>query len=225
MAAISIFCILSLNSVRLLYLHGFASGPSSRKAAFFQSRLESAGIPVEIPALDEGDFEHLTVSRQLRLCQRILDDEPAVLIGSSLGGYLAALYGARHSSVAGLVLLAPAFSFANLWEREMNAAELAQWKQNRSMRVFHYGSGTEEAIGYGLLEDARQFESYPDVRQPVLIFHGNQDRSVPIQESVAFARSRPNVELVRLESGHELTDVLEVIWQGLERFLKRFFTP
>ncbi len=206
-------------STRVLYLHGFASGPGSRKATFFRQQLESRGIHVDVPALDQGNFEALTISGMLELCERILDNQPAVLIGSSLGGYLAALYAARHPEVKGIVLLAPAFSFFSLWEREMKPEELAQWKQNGSIRVFHYASGREASLGYELLQDAASFEAYPDVRQPVLIFHGNQDVSVPVQESVRFADSHPDVELVRLESGHELTDVLEVVWQRAETFL------
>jgi pimeloyl-ACP methyl ester carboxylesterase len=206
--------------MRVLYLHGFASGPASRKATFFRQHLEAIGVRIDVPALDEGNFQSLTVSGQLRLCDRILNNEPAVLIGSSLGGYLAALYAARHTEVRGLVLLAPAFSFADYWEREMNAEQLAEWKQKGSISVFHYASGCEVPIGYQLLEDARNFEPYPDVRQPVLIIHGNHDLSVPVQESVRFADSHPNVELVRVESGHELTDVLDVVWQHSKRFLQ-----
>jgi uncharacterized protein len=206
--------------MKILYLHGFASSPASRKATFFAERLRLMGFQVEIPALEAGNFEGLTVSGQLQLAEQTLKNEPAILIGSSLGGYLSALYAARHPEVIGLILLAPAFSFANLWKSEMSAQQLAQWKQNGSIRVFHYGSGREMLIGYGLLEDAACFEPYPAVNQPVLIFHGNQDRAVPVQESIKFSESRPNVRLIRLESGHELTDVLDVIWQRSAEFLK-----
>jgi pimeloyl-ACP methyl ester carboxylesterase len=210
--------------MRVLYLHGFASSPASRKATFFRQHLEEIGVEIETPPLDEGNFERLTISGQLALCERLLHNEPAVLIGSSLGGYVAALYAARHPEVEAVILLAPAFSFPSLWKREMNPSQLAQWKQNGVMHVFHYGSGCERPIGYGLMEDAGRFEPYPDVRQPVLIIHGNQDQSVPVHESVAFAEGRPNVQLVRLESGHELTDVLEVVWQRSEAFLKELRT-
>jgi len=47
---------------RILYLHGFASGPSSSKARYFRGRLEAAGAHVEVPDLAAGDFEHLTLS-------------------------------------------------------------------------------------------------------------------------------------------------------------------
>lgn len=206
--------------MRVLYLHGFASGPSSRKARFFQDRLQSIGLPVEIPCLDRGNFEKVTLSDQLTLCEDILRSEPGVLIGSSMGGYLASLYAAKHPEVAGLILLAPAFAFSRLWDRQLTPEQFTSWKRNGTMSVFHYASGREMPIGYGMLEDARQFPPYPDVRQPMLIFHGNQDASVPVQESVRFADSHPNADLVRVESGHELTDVLESIWVRSEPFLR-----
>src|SRR5271165_1479711 len=96
---------------RIVYLHGFASGPGSKKAQYFARRLLERGVTLEVPDLAEGDFENLTVTRQLQVVERVCGKEAVCLMGSSLGGYLAALYAARHSEVEKLVLMAPAFSF------------------------------------------------------------------------------------------------------------------
>src|SRR5215472_284542 len=48
--------------MRYVYLHGFASSPASRKAQAFAKAFEECEIALEIPALDSGDFEHLTIS-------------------------------------------------------------------------------------------------------------------------------------------------------------------
>ena len=74
---------------RILYLHGFASGPSSGKARFFRHYLEARGAQIEIPDLAAGDFEHLTLTGQLAVIERAANREPVALIGSSMGGYLA----------------------------------------------------------------------------------------------------------------------------------------
>ena len=79
----------------VVYLHGFGSGPGSKKAQFFRERFGSRGIEVLIPELDEGRFENLTLTGQLAVVQRTADGKRVSLIGSSLGGYLAALYAAR----------------------------------------------------------------------------------------------------------------------------------
>src|SRR4051812_186763 len=106
---------------RIIYLHGFASSPASGKARYFAQLLRDAGAAVEIPVLDEGDFEHLTLSGQLGVIERAAPGEPVSLIGSSMGGYLAALYAERHPEVSRLVLLAPAFRFAYRWQERMGA--------------------------------------------------------------------------------------------------------
>jgi hypothetical protein len=80
------------------------------------------------------------------------------------------------------------------------------------MPVYHYGAGRELPLGYSFLEDAEQYEAFPDVQQPCLIFHGASDPVVPIEYSESFEKMRPNTALIRLQSGHELTDVLEEIW-------------
>ena len=83
---------------RIVYLHGFASSPHSSKAQFFARKFAACGVSMEIPQLDEGHFEELTISGQLRVIECAVGDEPAILIGSSLGGYLAALYASRHAA-------------------------------------------------------------------------------------------------------------------------------
>src|ERR1035437_5050357 len=99
----------------LLSLHGFASSTASRTARFFAERLRAAGAPSDIPDLAPTEFEHLTISGQLRVIETAAAGEPVALMGSSMGGYLAAIYAARHPEVSHVVLLAPAFGFARRW--------------------------------------------------------------------------------------------------------------
>ena len=204
---------------RVVYLHGFASSPGSRKATFFSEHLRALGYAVDVPDLAQGDFERLTITGQLRVIEQVACGEPVILIGSSLGGYLAALYAARHLEVERLVLLAPAFGFYQLWMAELPPDRLAAWKQQGTIAFFHYGARQELPLGYQLLEDASRFEPFPRVSQPVLIFHGNQDPSVPVEQSLGFVRVNPNARLVRLNSGHELTDVLARLWEESESFI------
>ena len=142
-----------------------------------------------------------------------------MLIGSSLGGYLAALYAERHPEVERLVLLAPAFGFRELWTSELGLERVEEWRRTGTLSVFHYGAGREMELEYSFLEDARRFEPFPDVRQPVLIFHGSLDRTVPLAQSLAFVQQHANAELVSVESGHELIDVLDSIWLKTQKFL------
>jgi uncharacterized protein len=206
----------------VVYLHGFASGPQSSKAQFFRRKFAASGVRMEIPRLDEGRFEELTISGQLRVIERAVGDGPAILIGSSLGGYLAALYASRHpahSRIEKLVLLAPAFQFLRRWRERYSDQEWERWKSEGFAPVFHYGDGREQRLGYRFVEDAAQYEDEPEFHQPALILHGVRDSVVPAEISRDYAAHHPNTRLVLFESGHELTDVLEPMWLEILTFL------
>jgi uncharacterized protein len=204
---------------RFIYLHGFASSPGSRKARFFEERFRELGIGLEIPDLAESDFRNLTLTAQLNVIARVSANEPVSLIGSSMGGYLGALYAARHPEVEKLVLLAPAFSFASRWPETLGERAMEQWKRTNALKVFHYSEGREVELGYQLVEDARQYEANPDVVQPVLIFQGRNDTVVPPEFAVQFAERHPNARLRLLDSDHELGNVLDEMWMETEEFL------
>jgi pimeloyl-ACP methyl ester carboxylesterase len=208
--------------MNLIYLHGFASGPQSSKAQFFRRRFEELGIAMQIPDLSECNFEGLTISGQLRVIERVAVGEDVFLIGSSMGGYLAALYAARRPEVKKLVLLAPAFGFARRWPAMLGAEKVSEWRRTGWLPVYHYGDKVERRVGYDLLEDAGKYEDYPDISQPALVFHGRRDNVVPVEYSEEFAARHPQVRLRVMESGHELIDVLEEMWAEIVKvFISR----
>ena len=208
--------------VRIVYLHGFASSPQSGKAQYFRRRFAERGIALEIPQLDRGDFSSLTITGQLEVVQQAVANRPAVLMGSSLGGYIAGLYAARHPEIERLVLMAPAFQFASRWRERYSQQELALWQATGSYPIFHYGQQREVPLSYRFVEDAQQYEDEPEFGQPALVFHGKRDPVVPVTVSEIYAARRPNITLRVLDSGHELTDVVEEMWAQTAGFLDQF---
>jgi uncharacterized protein len=209
---------------RIVYFHGFASGPSSRKAQFFRDQFARKGISLEIPNLDEGDFENLTISGQLGVIDRLAAGEPITLMGSSMGGYLAALYAARHPEVDRLVLLAPAFRFAERWQLSLGEEAMAIWRRTGKLPVFHYSAGQTRFLGTRIIDDAFGFEAMPDFRQPALILHGEQDPVVPAAYSQEFTATHPNARLLTYQAGHELVEVLDSLWAETWKFLADVLT-
>jgi uncharacterized protein len=205
----------------LVYLHGFASGPASTKAQFFRARFAERGVDLVVPDL-APDFTHLTVSSMLAIVEPLVAREPAILLGSSLGGYLATLVAERHPDrVRGLVLFAPAFGFAARFAASMTPEALARWRAKGLWRVYHYGRKREEPLSIELLDDGRRYPEEPDPRCPALVFAGRKDDAVPMASAETFVRDRAERELVVMDTGHEMTDVLEPMWERTVAFLER----
>jgi pimeloyl-ACP methyl ester carboxylesterase len=140
--------------------------------------------------------------------------EPVSLIGSSMGGYVAALYAARHPEVERLVLLAPAFGLARAWAA---APEAESWRRTGFLDVYHYGEKRKRRLGYQLIEDALRYDDFPDFPQPALIFI--HDAVVAPGLSGQFSGTHPNARLRLLNSDHGLLSVLDGIWQETGPFL------
>jgi len=186
----------------------------------FAERLLALGVEVEIPDLECGDFRGLTVTKMLRIVEQKIADGPVVLMGSSLGGYVAALFAFLHpGQVQKLVLLAPAFGFADRWLAELGVEAAQGWRQTGALKLPHYGRGEEAEIGWGLIEDAMRYPANPPCEQPVLVFHGLNDEVVPVAAARLWCASREGARLVELASGHELTDVFEPMWAEARPFI------
>jgi len=204
-----------------IYLHGFASSPDSAKAIYLCDRFRELQIPLTIPDLNQDDFTHLTMTRQLRQVEAAFPPSPreVTLIGSSFGGLASARLGEKHLQCKKLVLLAPAFGFLSLWLSVLGEETVKLWQQEGYLSVYHYGCKRSLPLGYNFVLDLNQ---YPDTQLqrpiPTLIIHGLQDEVIPIQASRDFAASRPWVKLIELDSDHSLVNVIPEIWQEIQVF-------
>ena len=173
------------------------------------------------PALDGGDFAHLTITRMLTIVEAAVNGGQVVLMGSSLGGYVAALYASQHpEQVERMIALAPAFRFLERWQHRFTPQQLDEWRQRGSLPVYHYGTKSEQPLSYQRIDDAAQYPPEPAFPQPTLILHGTADEVVPSSGSEELAAQRSNITLKLFSSGHELTDVLDQLWQQTARFLQ-----
>jgi pimeloyl-ACP methyl ester carboxylesterase len=213
-----------------VYLHGFASSPGSQKARVLRERFAAKKVRLEVPDLNEGpdDFRGLTITRMLASARAAIDrarraaglapDAPACLLGSSLGGYVAALLAAREP-VAAVVLLAPAFDFTGRFASHFPFEDLELAAIRGYFEVFHYGLAAPAKVGYELIEDGLHYEAFPDVRAPCLAIHGRRDESVPCELSERFCAGRASARLLVLDDDHQLTASVERIWEETEKFL------
>jgi hypothetical protein len=206
---------------RFLYLHGFASSSSSRKAAYFAERFSETGRTLVCPDFNGPDFSTLTLTRMVdQTSEAIEHGGPVALIGSSLGA-VAAIHtaAARRAQVDRLVLLAPAVGFPNDADRAFGGETIARWRATGTLDVFHYGDGMRRPLRYGFLEDARRYDTFATYpTQPMLILQGRRDQTVDGRLVEQYAE-RAAARLVLLDDDHQLIASLPAIWTEMAAFL------
>ncbi len=206
--------------MKILYLHGFASGPQSTKGVAFENHFAARGIAIERMNLRVPSFEHLRLSAMIDTVQAALA-ENSIVIGSSLGGLTAARVAERDPRVRAVILLAPAFQLVARW-REQLGPEWDEWRTRGWREVDDYATRGKSRIDFGFVEDVERIDvGYPDVRVPALVLHGTDDDVVPIERSRTFAAGKDWIRLVELADGHELVASLPTLLAESETFLAR----
>jgi uncharacterized protein len=211
----------------LVYLHGFASSPRSSKATFFAERAAGAGVEFVCPDLNQPEFPALTVTRMIGDTERAIGTAagPVLLVGSSLGGFVALHTVSRRiarlgspAPIAGLVLLAPALDLMHGLESEFGPEKMAQWRASGALPIFHYGDNTMRELGWGFMEDLGQYESdHVDPGVPTLIYQGRHDELVRADVVQRWASGRSLVTLKLVDDGHQLLQHLDAMWSDTAR--------
>jgi pimeloyl-ACP methyl ester carboxylesterase len=189
----------------LVYLHGFASGPEGNKGRFCRDWAARHGVDFHAPDLNLPTFEALTVTAQVEAVLALLGTlpSPPVLVGSSLGGFVATAVAHRGAALRSMLLLAPAVHFAR---RRQQSAVWAEYRASRRMVAFHFATNRLRLLGPELLEDLPHWLGDEAWRIPVpaQILHGRLDDVVPLVESEAYAQRNPEATLQVLEDDHGL---------------------
>jgi hypothetical protein len=171
-----------------------------------RARFEAEGVPFHLPDLNRPSFERLSLDAALAAVDELDDGpdrRPWGLVGSSLGGWIAARWAELHPArVARLVLLCPAFDLARRWPALLPEGAMERWREQGSLRLAD-GAGVLRPVHYGFYEEACREPPTPGASQPTLLLHGRADERVPIESSRGYAR-KENVRLVELDDGHDL---------------------
>jgi pimeloyl-ACP methyl ester carboxylesterase len=181
----------------VVWLGGFKSDMDSTKAGALDEWCEKAGraflrFDYSGHGLTGGDFELGTVSRWLEEARELILKEsegPQVLVGSSMGGYLALLVAREFAALGesarlkGLVLIAPAVDFteALLWAQLPEPAR----REIETKGVWRRPSAySPEPYVYtrALIEDGRKhllLGGLIRTHAPVRVLQGRLDPDVP----------------------------------------------
>ena len=209
-------------AIRHAYLHGFASSSLSSKGQALRRHYASHGVELHTPDLNYPSFAELSYTGMLAAFDafdRALDQAEAEsgatrwrLIGSSMGGFLAARWAQLHPErVDRLVLLCPAFDFSERWPSLVGADNFERWR-NQGRFALPDATGTPVEVHFGLVEDAANHPARPTVACPTTIVHGTRDTIVPIASSREYATALPElVRLVEVDDDHLLTASLPLL--------------
>lgn len=210
----------------VFWLGGFKSDMKGTKAEALDAWAESQGrrcVRFDYSGHGEsgGDFLDGTIGRWLAESLAVYLEfakGPQVVVGSSMGGWLAlllarALLGKKDAApMAGMVLIAPAVDFTEelMWKRFSPAIKKEIEDKGVWMRPSEYGE-EPYPITKGLIEDGRQYlmmHGLIECHCPVHILQGVQDPDVPWKHAVELVSrfSRDDVVLTLIKDGdHRLS--------------------
>ncbi len=181
----------------IVWLGGFRSDMAGSKAEALaewaaKSRRACARFDYSGHGQSGGRFEDGTISRWLEEAEAVFDvftKGPQVLVGSSMGGWIALLLAKRlgergdRERLAGMVLLAPAVDMTKdlMWDG-MSPAEKRRIRRNGFLAEPSAYSDEPDIITLSLIEDGSQhlFGDRPiETGCPVHVIQGMQDPDVP----------------------------------------------
>ena len=184
----------------VVWLGGFRSDMSATKAAALDDWARETGrrlvrFDYAGHGASGGDFTACTISSWLEDARAVLAAhvrEAPILIGSSMGGWIACLAARERAtggaSTAGLVLIAPALDFTEelMWARMPEAARHALATDGVYLRPSAYGP-EPDPITRALIEDGRanlMLDAPVAPGCPVHILQGMRDTDVPYEHAL-----------------------------------------
>ena len=210
----------------LFWLGGFKSDMKGTKAEALDRWAEKEGracvrFDYSGHGESDGEFTNGTIGRWLEESLSVYTHfarGPQVVIGSSMGGWLALLLAralAERKSgapIAGMVLIAPAVDFTEelMWKQFSDATKREIKQEGAWLRPSAYGE-EPYPITRGLIEEGREhllLGGLIETRCPVHILQGVQDPDVPWRHAVELVSrfSRDDVVLTLIKDGdHRLS--------------------
>ncbi len=232
----------------LVWLCGYRSDMDSTKASALDAEAERLGLGLLRfdycgHGRSDGRLEDGTVSQWLEETLALIRAEtqgPQILIGSSMGGYLAllaarALVEAGESDrLAGLVLIAPAVDFteALIWAEAPEEGRRAIMDEG-AWRPRSAYSEAPDVFTRALIEDGRKHLLYGGMIRthcPVAVLQGMQDESVPYAHALKLMErlgGDPATLTLIKDGDHRLSrpQDLELLFGALERMIEAHGAP
>ena len=205
----------------IVFVHGL--GSSAATWADCMAQLAGRHRVVAVDLLGHGgspvpeDPAEYTRDRALTDIDEVLASlaEPAVLVGHSLGGYLALAHAAtRPGAARGIIVLNTGPGFRDPEKRE-------GWNE-RSRRNAHRFGVPVQATELNLQHDSVVMDHLAEMATPTLVLAGSADRPEYTSSGEYLQRKMPHARLQVIEGGehsmHETSHAIDVV-RAIEQFI------
>jgi len=184
---------------------------------------ESDGEFINLTPTEEFDDMKAAIDFVYNLEQ--VDKERIGIVGSSLGGMVAIYTAANDPRVKVAVFGAPVTNFKKCFSKDKyNSFE---WKKQGRLTIRDH-KGKEFEIGYGFFEEGCKYNLFKEAEKiniPVLVIQGDQDKSIPLEDTQKFMPQLKNAKLFIVEGAEHIwstqPDKLKIFAEKISEFFKQ----
>ena len=218
----------------IFFFGGYSSDMTGTKATALNNWTESNGInylrfDYSGHGQSSGDFGKGTLSKWLGEAKFFFEEfksKKNIIIGSSMGGWIALLTALKNIDVNGLIGIASAPDFTkNEWDR-LSETEKEEFKSNGSI-LFPDDDYGDYEVFYEFVKDGFQHEILHDkieITCPVRLLHGKLDKVIAynVSEKIIEQLSTSDKSLTIIEDGdHNLSrqEDLEILFTKIKELI------
>jgi len=196
----------------IILCHGFSTSKEGRTYVRLEKILNDSGISTFRfdffgHGESEGIFEEITTSEAVDDIQNAIrflkesDYKKIGLVGSSFGGMASIIEAGKTNDLYVLALKSPVSDYLGLIHSREDEQEIKKWKEKGVIEVAGV-DGETRTLKYSFYEEAQKVKAYEPAQKikiPALIVHGNDDETVPIEQSRKTASLIENCRLEIIE--------------------------
>lgn len=197
-----------LSAPVIILCHGFTTSKDSSTNTRLETIFNNHGIATFRfdffgHGESEGDFENITISEavdDILNAIKYLKDKgfsKLGLVGSSFGGMSSIMTASKTNDLFVLVLKSPVSDYYEVDTKRKTKKELEEWK-DKGFVIHKNSKGEEKRLNYSFFDDFKNknaYEAAKKIKIPTLIVHGDEDKTVPIEQSKKTADIVENCKL------------------------------
>jgi uncharacterized protein len=209
---------------RVVYLHGFASGPRSAKTLWLNGECERLGLTLSTLDLNLPRFSRLSLAAMAGMICYLLADgrRRTFVIASSLGtaALLRALCERPELCPAGVALLAPVVDHRAALRRLIGADQAARWRAAGTHEFQHYAAGRPLPVWHGIMAEGNPLDPgrLRAIECPVLVLTAADDAVADPAEAGYLAHCLPNATASVADTDHRFARGSAGTWASIESF-------